>query len=209
MNDYPDDFLKAFAFVLKWEVGGDLTHGGYLSAARAAQRGDPGGETKWGISRRSYPDLDIEHLTLDRAREIYFADYWENGNQDTNQRSYCSAMAWPLNLVHFDCVVNIGNRKTALDGTPVWHRRATMILQRALNVDDDGYVGPVTFQALSTAEPLRVALKAITQRDYYYSTLGSWSVPHQRGWLRRTGDARATVLRRAPPAVPAGGSAPN
>lgn len=36
---------------------------------------DPGGETKWGISKRSYPHLDIAALTEADAREIYERDY--------------------------------------------------------------------------------------------------------------------------------------
>ncbi len=201
MTDFPSEFLKALAFALKWEVGVDMTHGGYTKDPQ-----DPGGETKWGISKRSYPQLDIQNLTLDRAREIFYADYWQTSLSDTNQRSFCAEMAWPLNFVHFDCVVNIGNRKTARDGTVVWHRRATMILQRALGVDDDGYPGPVTYKAILECDPLRIALKALTQRDFYYSALGSWSLKYQQGWHRRTNDLRAAVLRNTPPNLAAAGS---
>ncbi len=37
---------------------------------------DPGGETKFGISKRSYPTLDIKNLTKDDAVNIYYNDYW-------------------------------------------------------------------------------------------------------------------------------------
>ena len=37
---------------------------------------DPGGETNWGISKRSYPQLDIKALTRDDARAIYRRDFW-------------------------------------------------------------------------------------------------------------------------------------
>ena len=36
---------------------------------------DPGGETKYGISKRAYPDLDIKNLTYAEAQEIYIRDY--------------------------------------------------------------------------------------------------------------------------------------
>ena len=36
---------------------------------------DPGGVTKYGISQRAYPHLDIPNLTVDEAREIYVRDY--------------------------------------------------------------------------------------------------------------------------------------
>lgn len=39
-------------------------------------KNDPGGETKYGISKRSYPHLDIKNLTLDEANDIYKRDFW-------------------------------------------------------------------------------------------------------------------------------------
>lgn len=38
---------------------------------------DPGGETKFGITKRSYPHLNIRDLTLDDARAIYRRDFWD------------------------------------------------------------------------------------------------------------------------------------
>ena len=32
---------------------------------------DPGGETNFGIAKRSHPDVDIANLTKDGAKEIY------------------------------------------------------------------------------------------------------------------------------------------
>lgn len=46
--------------------------GGYVN-----DPADPGGETKYGISKRSYPKVDIKALTLDQAKEIYRKDYWD------------------------------------------------------------------------------------------------------------------------------------
>jgi len=38
---------------------------------------DPGGLTKYGISARSNPDLEIEKLTLNDAVSIYHKRYWK------------------------------------------------------------------------------------------------------------------------------------
>jgi lysozyme family protein len=38
---------------------------------------DPGGLTKYGISQRAYPHLDIRALTPAQAKAIYRSDYWE------------------------------------------------------------------------------------------------------------------------------------
>ena len=47
------DFDKAFELVIGHE-GGLVDH-----------PADPGGLTKYGISKRAYPNLDIRNLTLD------------------------------------------------------------------------------------------------------------------------------------------------
>lgn len=62
---------------------------------------DPGGETKYGISKRAYPSEDIQNLSLVRALELYYRDYWP----------VASGCEWPLNLCVFDCAVNQGTKK--------------------------------------------------------------------------------------------------
>ena len=37
---------------------------------------DPGGETKFGISKRSYPNLDIKNLTIEEAEQIAHDDFF-------------------------------------------------------------------------------------------------------------------------------------
>ena len=46
--------------------------GGYVFDPR-----DPGGETKYGISKRSYPALNIKNLDLETAKAIYRKDFWD------------------------------------------------------------------------------------------------------------------------------------
>ena len=60
-------FDACLAFTLSWE-------GGYVN-----NPADPGGETKYGISKRAYPKLDIANLTLEQARDIYYRDYYRAG----------------------------------------------------------------------------------------------------------------------------------
>jgi hypothetical protein len=65
MPDYPEEFLAAVHdLIANWE-------GGYVDDAK-----DPGGETKYGISKRSYPNLDIKGLSVDAAVDIYYRDFW-------------------------------------------------------------------------------------------------------------------------------------
>ena len=51
--------------------------GGYVN-----NPADPGGETNWGISKRSYPDVDIANLTREGAKAIYLRDFWQRGQMD-------------------------------------------------------------------------------------------------------------------------------
>lgn len=177
------DFLHIMRFSLRWETGDDA-NGGYTNNPR-----DPGGETKWGISKRSYPDLDIAAVAHDQAIEIYHADYWLGTGR---QKSYCNVMSAPLNAAHFDCVVNVGNWKTTRDGQPLFHGRANMILQRALGVDDDGVVGPLTLAAIQKADPKAITDAAIAQREAYYRSLTNLA-EFLPGWLNRTRDLKRFI----------------
>lgn len=85
---FPLEYERAFAFTVGVE-------GGYCNDPV-----DPGGETKYGVSKRAYPTLDIKSLTLEQAKIIYYKDYW--------LKAGCEQKEWPLNLVVFDTAVNRG-----------------------------------------------------------------------------------------------------
>jgi hypothetical protein len=69
--------------------------GGYVN-----DPADRGGETKFGISKKSYPNLDIKNLTETEASNIYKRDYWDKINADQ----------LPANIreMAFDAAVNQG-----------------------------------------------------------------------------------------------------
>ena len=83
------DFKRAMEFTLKWE-------GGYSN-----DPDDPGGETKYGISKKSHPECDIKNLSEQEAIQIYISDYW--------LASGCESVGYPMNLVVFDSAVNCGS----------------------------------------------------------------------------------------------------
>lgn len=184
------DFDRAMGFAIFWETAGDA-HGGYTN-----DPDDPGGETKWGVSRGTYPDLDIKNLTLEQAKgEVYFPDYWLGSGQ---QKSFCDRLPSPLNRVHFDCVINIGNWKVTKSHQPLFHGRANMILQRALGVDDDGLIGPLTLSAVVDANQRALVTDAIAKRDDYYRTRGHWALKYINGWLNRTRALSTEVIGELP-----------
>ena len=61
---------------------------------------DPGGETKFGISKRAHPSINIASLTVDEAKAIYRRDYWDRINAD--------ALPPAMRLLVFDAAVNQG-----------------------------------------------------------------------------------------------------
>lgn len=85
-----DNFQIALKFVLKHE-------GGYVN-----DPDDPGGETKYGISKRAYPNEDIKNLTRERAEFLYKRDYWDIPGFDLDN------FPQDVAVVLFNVAVNMG-----------------------------------------------------------------------------------------------------
>jgi len=64
-------------------------------------KGDRGGPTKYGISQRAYPNLDIKNLTKEQAIEIAKRDYWDKNKVDQLDPA--------LREVYFDTAFNKGS----------------------------------------------------------------------------------------------------
>ncbi|MDR1207945.1 MAG: hypothetical protein LBJ89_01180 [Holosporales bacterium] len=153
------DFAKAIKFVMKNE-------GGFSDDSQ-----DSGGVTKFGISQKSYPDLDIANLTKEQAIEIYQRDFWEP------YQYFDDRLATKV----FDLSVNMGQK------------RAVQILQRALQclgakLVDDGVLGPMTKQAvdLANVDMLLTAIKS--EAAGVYRNLAATNTNQNKflkGWLRR------------------------
>ena len=95
---------------------------------------DAGGETKYGIAKRWYPNVDIKNLTKEQAKKIYHTDYWRRGK--------CDDVPPQLRHIYFDMCVNFGRRG------------AVKVLQQAANsknknkIEVDGGLGPATLNAI-------------------------------------------------------------
>lgn len=154
------EFEQAVSIVMKIE-------GGYVD-----DKNDPGGATKWGISQRSFPMVDIKNMTDEQARSLYFNHYWLLGK--------CSMLPERIRLIFFDmCVLN---------GVYA----ATKTLQKALNgagyrVEIDGIIGNKTLSVASYLDPVRlrsyrilrianIVLKRPTMEKYWY------------GWYKRASE---------------------
>ena len=124
---------------------------------------DPGGETNWGISKRSYPNVNIRELTRDGARVIYRTDFWERIHAD----ELPAGVAFQL----FDFAVNSGIET------------AVRYLQRALRVADDGHWGPVSRAAAAAISESDAIMLLNAERLDFMTRLSTWP-SFGRGWAR-------------------------
>ena len=133
--------------------------GGHVNDPR-----DPGGETKYGISQRAYPNLDIANLTIEDCKQLYQRDYWRPIRGDELPEEVAMAL--------FDAAVNHGVRT------------AVRMMQRAVGVRDDGIIGPRTIEAAHLIEPARFVARFLGDRLMFYADLQTWPT-FGRGWARR------------------------
>jgi lysozyme family protein len=145
------NFRRCFEIVVGVE-------GGYVN-----DPADPGGETKYGISKRAHPHVDIVNLTLEDAMNIYQDDYWDTIKAD--------CMAANFRLAYFDCAVNQGTHY------------AVEALQTINAITVDGVVGPTTITAGKSMTQHDVA-RYLAVRAMRYIANKNFS-RYGKGWLVR------------------------
>lgn len=75
---------------------------------------DPGGETKYGIDKRSHPNVDIKNLNLQGAMCIYWEHYWSP--------NACEILLPGEGEVVMNCCVNLGKgrvKELMTDSDPI------------------------------------------------------------------------------------------
>lgn len=122
--------------------------------------------TKYGITAMSYPGENIEHMTLERAQEIYRRDYWGPAG--------CDAVPECIKFDLFDMSVNSGRDN------------AVRTLQQACGEAQDGILGPRTLQAVLSMPSFRLAARFNGARLLFLADLSTWPA-FGRGWARRVG----------------------
>jgi lysozyme family protein len=160
IEEFSPSFIKARTFTEAHEGGyGDVPD-------------DRGGETKFGISKRSYPELNIRKLTRKQAREIYKRDYWDKIRGDE--------LPEDVARVVFDMAINAGV------GTASKH------LQLAIDAPPDGVIGNKTLRRLDAhlrkEDPYTLAKKLLEKRRWYYARLMSRDPSQTKfglAWARR------------------------
>lgn len=136
--DIMANFFKAIPIILTHE-------GGYVNDPK-----DPGGETKYGISKRAFPSIDIKNLTIAQAETIYRTNYWENirGDEIADQ---------DLATNIFDFAANAGISQ------------AVKTIQKLVNVSIDGKMGSQTLGKINSSREDLNRLFTIARFDFYRS----------------------------------------
>jgi len=154
------EFSRAINTILKNE-------GGYVNNPN-----DPGGETNYGISKRSFPDVDIRNLTQEKAIAIYRASYW--GKYPLLDQLDSQEVATKV----FDLMVNMGGPA------------AIKIFQQSINdaslacvVGTDGRFGPGTVQHANELDPDRLLNAIRTNAARFYCDIVKRK-PSQNEFLR-------------------------
>jgi lysozyme family protein len=145
---------------------------------------DPGGRTNMGVTQR-YLDharaaaphgvmlpLDVKDLTVIQVTGMYQRDQWV--------RVLGDALPPTLAALAFDGAVNEG------PGT------AVMLLQQALSVHVDQFVGPATLAAISTVPHVELVTEYAARRATHYAKLNR--PEFVLGWMRRLFTVYTTAL---------------
>lgn len=130
---------------------------------------DPGGETKFGISKRMYPDLDIKNLTIEKAEEIYEKDYWQKAYEEIEAQE----------------IVN----KTFGVGVDIGMKEANICLQRAVRsaigtqLTEDGILGQQSISYINECSSITLLAALKSEVAGHYRMINN---PHEiNGWLNR------------------------
>ena len=159
----------------QYAVGIVLNHEGGFSD----DKNDPGGMTNYGISQRFVDDeklkLNIQHLTLDEAKDIYRKYWWDRYHYDAvNDLKLATKI--------FDLSVNLGPDK------------AHALVQKSLNhiqnehIAIDGVFGPQTIAAVNQSDPIKLMTEfRLETRDYYINLVSHNPslAKFEYGWLVR------------------------
>lgn len=165
-----DNFEQCLALVLKSE-------GGFVNNPK-----DPGGMTNLGVTKKTYEAYvghEVDEATM-RAlgpadvTPLYKKNYWDKVKADSlpNGVDYCL----------FDCAVNSGPSQ------------AVKFLQRALALNADGVIGPLTIAAAEQRDPAELIEQFCEERLHFMQSLSTWST-FGKGWQRRVDEVKDLASR--------------
>lgn len=180
------NFAKALAVTLRYE-------GGYVN-----HPSDPGGETNYGITWRTYnayrkrkglAPRSVRQIEEHEVAAIYREQYWDLVRGDE--------LPTGLDLCLFDFAVNSGPT------------RAVREAQKVLGLRTDGDMGQITLEAIKQRERMGLIREYQTARLRFCQSLRTWGT-FGRGWAARIGGVEriarqwATGSQISPPSIAKG-----
>jgi lysozyme family protein len=171
-------FNKAINFTFQAE--------GFLSN----DKDDPGGLTKFGISQKQHPNIDVKNLTLEDAKEIYYRDYWKKIKCDM----ICSINP-KIAIIVFDTHVNTGR------GIKLLQQTIKQFPTSPFNqISIDGIYGNQThtlLKDLNQIAPNYIIYNYLINRIFYYNYISRKNPKLKKflsGWINRVTRLRDYVL---------------
>jgi lysozyme family protein len=150
------NFDAAFTELIKHE-GGFVDH-----------PSDPGGATRWGVTqavaRENGYTGHMRDFPIELAKDIYRRQYWDAVKAEQLPPAVRYAV--------FDAAVNSGPRQ------------AIRWLQRAVNAQEDGILGPQTLGLVRDSNSEKLLRVFMAQRLLFMASLSNWPA-FGRGWARR------------------------
>jgi len=117
---------------------------------------DPGAETRYGISQRYNPDVDVKNLTLDGAKQIYLERYWIPAG--------CDDAPYPMDICLFDGAVNPqkgGNKELIKQEPENWQEFLLLRAARYMEHSKDIYVKGHVFRVLRLFKSINKDVRGI------------------------------------------------
>lgn len=161
-----ENFVTSLLLVLKHE-------GGFVNHPK-----DPGGATNKGVTQKVYDiwrineglkTQSVKLIRQDEIGSIYRQDYWN--------ACKCDTLPVGVDYCVFDFAVNSGVS------------RAKKFLQRALNVQADGLIGPMTLNAAKAFPAKDLIDKICNSRLEFLRGLNTFPT-FGKGWTRRVEEVR-------------------
>lgn len=178
-------FEQALLFTMRYEVGAwfkldeETLAGKCDTPAQKRKTGytndpaDKGGETKFGIAKNANPGINIKKMSWGMAKAVYEQKYWKAAK--------CDQLPGNLAIAVFDAAVHHGPGNAA------------KFLQRAVGVEDDGVIGPMTLKAVMVAIPkVDVVGKFMDERRKFMTKIPD-SKKFINGWLARCDDVTSCL----------------
>jgi lysozyme family protein len=139
------------------------------------------GSTMWGCTQANWESYvghqvthdDMRSLKKEDVKPLYKKKYWDAVSGDY--------LPSGVDYAAFDFAINAGPK------------RSIQMLQRALDLPDDGVLGPNTMVAIKNADATSLLRKFSNAKKAYYESLKTFSI-YGKGWLARVADVEKAGL---------------